>query len=109
MTAGAPPRDAAGGPAGRLAGQLSKARPAAAPWLPDRVPVGMLAGVAGCKLAWRALSGAASEPGNGIASSVWSVRGAQDGVFCETPPMAEVRDGYVTARTSIRPSWMRVW
>jgi hypothetical protein len=30
-------------------------------------------------------------------------------VFCETPPMAEVRNGYVRARTSMRPSWMRVW
>ena len=25
------------------------------------------------------------------------------------PPMAEVHDHYVEARTSMRPSWMRVW
>jgi hypothetical protein len=26
-----------------------------------------------------------------------------------TPPMAEVGNPYVKARTSMRPSWMRVW
>jgi hypothetical protein len=26
-----------------------------------------------------------------------------------TLPLAEVRNGHVKARTSMRPSWMRVW
>jgi hypothetical protein len=27
----------------------------------------------------------------------------------DDPSMVEVRNAYVTARTSMRPSWMRVW
>jgi chorismate mutase len=30
-------------------------------------------------------------------------------VTVTTPPAAEVRNAYVRARTSMRPSWMRVW